>query len=79
MPDDVKIGRIRLPTGHGPLYILDGVAPCIASDAFIAPTAVVIGDVEVGPQSGIWFYGVLRGDFNSIRIGVRTNTQDARS
>ena len=76
MRDEVQIGRIELPTGQGPLYILDGVAPRIASDAFIAPTAVVIGDVEVGPQSGIWFSCVLRGDLNSIRIGARTNIQD---
>jgi gamma-carbonic anhydrase len=76
MRDEVQIGGIELPTGQGPLYILDGVAPRIASDAFIAPTAVVIGDVEVGPQSGIWFSCVLRGDFNSIRIGARTNIQD---
>ena len=76
MPDEVEIGRIELPPGRGPVYILDGVAPRIASDAFVAPTAVVIGDVEVGPQSGIWFFCVVRGDFNSIRIGARTNIQD---
>jgi carbonic anhydrase/acetyltransferase-like protein (isoleucine patch superfamily) len=76
MPNEVEIGRIELPTGQGPLYIFDGLAPSIASDAFIAPTAVVIGDVEVGPQSGIWFFCVLRGDTNSIRVGARTNIQD---
>ena len=76
MPNEVEIGRIELPTGQGPLYVFDGVGPRIASDAFIAPTAVVIGDVEVGPQSGIWFSCVLRGDANSIRVGARTNIQD---
>jgi carbonic anhydrase/acetyltransferase-like protein (isoleucine patch superfamily) len=59
-----------------PIYTLDGVAPVIAPDAFIAPTAVVIGDVHVGAQSGIWFHCVLRGDTNIIRIGARTNIQD---
>jgi gamma-carbonic anhydrase len=59
-----------------PLYILEGVAPVIAPDAFIAPTAVVIGDVQVGAQTGIWFHCVVRGDVNSIRIGARTNIQD---
>ena len=63
-------------TGGSGLYILDGIAPRVAPDAFIAPTAVVIGDVDVGPQSSIWFFCVLRGDFNSIRIGARTNIQD---
>jgi len=61
---------------QGPLYVLDGVAPQIAPDAFIAPTAVVIGDVHVGAQSGIWFHCVVRGDSNYIRIGARTNIQD---
>jgi len=61
---------------QSPLYMLDGPAPRIASDAFVAPTAVVIGDVEVGSQSGIWFFCVLRGDTNSIRIGARSNIQD---
>jgi len=59
-----------------PLYTLDGVAPLIAADAFIAPTAVVIGDVHIGAQTGIWFHCVLRGDTNIIRIGARTNIQD---
>lgn len=59
-----------------PIYTLDGVAPLIAADAFIAPTAVVIGDVHVGAQSGIWFHCVLRGDTNIIRVGARCNIQD---
>src|SRR5271157_4119425 len=70
MPDELPVGRIELPAGYGPLYALDGVVP------LIAPTAVVIGDVEVGPESGVWFFCVLRGDTNSIRVGARTNIQD---
>jgi len=54
----------------------DGITPKIAPDAFIAETAVVIGNVEIGPQSGIWYGCVLRGDSNSIKIGARTNIQD---
>ncbi|GIK96621.1 MAG: gamma carbonic anhydrase family protein [Alphaproteobacteria bacterium] len=50
--------------------------PVIAADAFIAPNAVIVGDVEIGPGSSIWFGCVLRGDSNSIRIGARTNIQD---
>ena len=60
----------------GPLYTLDGIAPRIAPDAFIAPTAAIIGDVEIGAASSVWFHCVLRGDTNLIRIGRRTNIQD---
>ena len=58
------------------LFTLDGVAPRIAATAFVAPTAAVIGDVEIGAQSSVWFHCVLRGDTNLIRVGKRTNIQD---
>ena len=64
------------PGGAGPVYALDGVVPRIHPTAFIAPTAAVIGDVEIGADTGIWFACVVRGDNNSIRIGARTNIQD---
>jgi carbonic anhydrase/acetyltransferase-like protein (isoleucine patch superfamily) len=54
----------------------EGITPKIAPDAFIAETAVVIGDVEIGAGSSIWYGCVLRGDSNSIKIGARTNIQD---
>ncbi|WP_119169181.1 gamma carbonic anhydrase family protein [Algihabitans albus] len=53
-----------------------GAFPRIHPDAFVAETAVVIGDVEIGPGSSIWYGCVLRGDVNTIRIGARTNIQD---
>lgn len=53
-----------------------GISPKIAGDVFVAPTATIIGDVEIGPESGIWFGVILRGDVNRIRIGSRTNLQD---
>jgi carbonic anhydrase/acetyltransferase-like protein (isoleucine patch superfamily) len=53
-----------------------GIMPKLAADVWIAPTASVIGDVEIGPGSGIWFGCVLRGDVHDIRIGARTNIQD---
>jgi carbonic anhydrase/acetyltransferase-like protein (isoleucine patch superfamily) len=53
-----------------------GSSPRIAPGAYLAPTAVVIGDVEVGDQSSIWFGAVARGDEHWIRIGRRTNVQD---
>lgn len=51
-------------------------APKIDEAAFIAPTATVIGNVEVGADSGIWYGCILRGDVNEIRVGARTNIQD---
>ncbi len=53
-----------------------GVMPKIAPDVFIAETAVVIGDVEIGSGSSIWYGCVVRGDINKIRIGRNTNIQD---
>lgn len=53
-----------------------GITPTIAADAFIAPTAVVIGDVVIGAGSSVWFQCVVRGDVHEIRIGERTNIQD---
>ena len=53
-----------------------GLWPKIHPDAYIAETAAVIGDVEIGPGSSIWFGCVLRGDVNKIRIGAGTNLQD---
>lgn len=50
--------------------------PKIADDVFIAPGASVIGDVEIGAGSSIWFNAVLRGDDFPIRIGERVNVQD---
>jgi carbonic anhydrase/acetyltransferase-like protein (isoleucine patch superfamily) len=53
-----------------------GKRPKIAATAFVAPTAVLIGDVEIGEESSIWFGTVLRGDNGPIRIGARTSIQD---
>jgi carbonic anhydrase/acetyltransferase-like protein (isoleucine patch superfamily) len=53
-----------------------GVEPRVDGNAFVAPGAVLIGDVEIGPEASIWYNCVLRGDVNRIRIGARTNIQD---
>lgn len=50
--------------------------PTIDRSAFVAETATIIGDTEIGAESGIWFGCVVRGDVNEIRIGARTNVQD---
>jgi carbonic anhydrase/acetyltransferase-like protein (isoleucine patch superfamily) len=56
----------------------EGEVPRIHPTAFVAPTAVLIGNVEVGEESSIWFGAVLRGDHpdHGIRIGRRTSIQD---
>lgn len=60
-----------------PLIIpLRGHTPKIGQNCFIAPNATIIGDVEIGDNSSIWFGAVLRGDVNSIRIGDNCNIQD---
>lgn len=53
-----------------------GVSPTIHPSAFLAPNATVIGDVEIGPESSVWFNTVLRGDVYYIRVGARANIQD---
>jgi carbonic anhydrase/acetyltransferase-like protein (isoleucine patch superfamily) len=50
--------------------------PKIHETAFVASSADVIGEVEIGAHSSIWFQVVIRGDVHSIRIGARTNIQD---
>ena len=61
---------------YGTVFSLDGITPRIAEDAFIAPTAAIIGDVVIGSETGIWFHCLVRGDMGIIRIGARTNIQD---
>ncbi len=59
--------------------ILDfkGIYPKVDPTAFIAENAMVIGDVEIGPGTNIWFHSIVRGDLNYIRIGSNCNIQDA--
>ncbi|HTY10634.1 MAG TPA: gamma carbonic anhydrase family protein [Bacteroidota bacterium] len=54
-----------------------GIQPKIHPSVFMAEGAHVIGDVEIGKDSSVWFNAVVRGDVNFIRIGERTNIQDA--
>ena len=54
----------------------DGRIPKLGESVWVDPSAVVIGDVEIGDHSSIWPMTTLRGDVNSIRIGSRSNIQD---
>jgi carbonic anhydrase/acetyltransferase-like protein (isoleucine patch superfamily) len=54
----------------------NSIFPKFANGVFIAPNATIIGDVEIGDESSVWFGAIVRGDVNVIRIGRRTNIQD---
>lgn len=53
-----------------------GVSPRLHPSVFIAEGAHIIGDVEIGEDSSVWYNSVLRGDVNAIRVGRRSNVQD---
>lgn len=55
----------------------NNIRPRIHETAFVTDDAIVIGDVEIGAEASIWFGSIVRGDVNYIRIGDRTNIQDA--
>ena len=59
------------------IYELDGVAPRIPETAWVADSAQVMGDVELAEDVSVWFGVVIRGDTETIRIGARSNIQDA--
>jgi carbonic anhydrase/acetyltransferase-like protein (isoleucine patch superfamily) len=54
----------------------EGIMPNIDPTAYVDDTALVIGDVEIGDNSSVWPYSIIRGDVNQIRIGKQTNIQD---
>lgn len=53
-----------------------GIVPVCHGSVFVAEGAMVIGDVEIGEDSSVWYHTVIRGDIHRIRIGERTNVQD---
>jgi len=58
------------------IVTIDGRTPMIDEDVFVAPGAIVTGEVSLAGGSSVWFGCVLRGDERAIRIGERTNVQD---
>jgi len=59
-----------------PIYSLDSVRPDIADNAYVAPSAQIIGNVKMADHSSVWFGAVIRGDNDLIEIGARSNIQD---
>jgi carbonic anhydrase/acetyltransferase-like protein (isoleucine patch superfamily) len=60
----------------GLLKPVNGIAPVVEPGAFVAETAVLIGDVVIARDASVWYQTVLRGDVGEIRIGARSNIQD---
>lgn len=56
---------------------LDGIVPEISPTAWVAPGAVVVGNVKIGPGASVWYNTVLRGDSERIIIGENSNIQDS--
>ncbi|GHF97987.1 hypothetical protein GCM10017783_07400 [Deinococcus piscis] len=63
-------------SASGPLYALGERHPQLHPSAYVAPTAAVIGTVELAEESSVWFGAVLRGDIEPVRVGARSNVQD---
>ena len=59
-----------------PLFEYEGTRPRIADDAFVAPTATVVGDVTIEAGASVWYGAVLRGDDGPIVLRERCNVQD---
>ncbi len=79
MRDQDGAGRAagRVARADGALVLpFGGVWPRIAPDVFLAPGSVVVGDVEIGADSSVWFQAMIRGDVAPVRIGARSNVQD---
>lgn len=55
---------------------VNGKAPQIKEDCYIAENATIVGDVHIGKQCSIWFNAVLRGDVHYIKLGNKVNVQD---
>jgi carbonic anhydrase/acetyltransferase-like protein (isoleucine patch superfamily) len=58
------------------ILTLAGRTPRIVASAYVAPSADIIGTVELGENSSVWFQCVLRGDIEPIRVGANSNIQD---
>jgi carbonic anhydrase/acetyltransferase-like protein (isoleucine patch superfamily) len=59
-----------------PLYAIDGMAPALASGAWAAPSADLIGDIRLGERASVWFGATIRADNTPIVVGDESNIQD---
>jgi carbonic anhydrase/acetyltransferase-like protein (isoleucine patch superfamily) len=59
-----------------PLYEIDGKAPTLGANSWVAPSAELIGDVVLGKDASVWFGSVIRADNTQITVGARSNVQE---
>jgi len=71
-----SISADPLPVGHAGIDARLKLGPRVHSTAYVVPNAAVIGDVTLMEESSVWYGAVLRGDYNRITIGPRSNVQD---
>jgi carbonic anhydrase/acetyltransferase-like protein (isoleucine patch superfamily) len=71
----LRLDALQVPEKM-PAYPYNGMTPALGPRTFVAPDAVIVGDVTSGADVSFWFQTVTRGDVNSIRIGAETNIQD---
>jgi len=69
----IKIMKNRL---FGNTFKFNGKSPEVGENVFTAPGSIIVGDVNIGANSSVWYNTVIRGDVNYIRIGKNTNVQD---
>ena len=69
-------GKLRQIRENHMQYFFEDKKPQVDSSAFIAPSAILIGEVTVGENASIWFNTCARGDINHIKIGAQSNVQD---
>ena len=72
----VGVGTRRWHHGRMPLFAFEGLEPVVSPDAWIAPTATLVGDVRVEAEASVWYGAVLRGDFAPIIVRRGANVQD---
>jgi carbonic anhydrase/acetyltransferase-like protein (isoleucine patch superfamily) len=65
-----------MSSSNGPLFKARGFFPLLHKNCWIAPTAAIIGNVQIDDGASVWFHSVLRGDVMPIRVGRETNIQD---
>jgi carbonic anhydrase/acetyltransferase-like protein (isoleucine patch superfamily) len=80
-PYGIQVNKVRQQDWKNvaigmPIIELDGKKPRIDPTAFVAPNATIIGDVEIGEGTSIWYGAVIRGDLAKIRIGKFNTIQD---
>lgn len=75
--DELWMGGPGIPVSrHRTVMNIMDKVPQVSKSAFVAPSASVIGDVQLGDRSSLWYGAVVRGDVNGVKIGSMTNVQD---